>query len=250
MTANKPATLNRDIAPGEVFEHTGPLVLNGHVGAGARVAVKKGGLEINGDVADRADIHVEVENQSVSVGNIVGRSSVSIINGVVIVDGKVVSGAGNQGDGPKNLKIAGVTGAHVTLFCSNAIEICDAGPGLNARAGNAFEAGNLGENARIGAGNALAFDTAAGGSALEAGNGLTGQRLGHGSSARAGNTIKINEIADSCQIHAGNGVQAGSIGAAACVHAGNSVRAETADRSARLTAGNKVRVENYTGPKP
>ncbi len=54
VLAGEKVVLSRDIAAGEVFEHTGPLVLRGNVGEGARMTIHQGGLEVQGGVADGA----------------------------------------------------------------------------------------------------------------------------------------------------------------------------------------------------
>ncbi|MGB1089022.1 MAG: hypothetical protein ACPG06_11700, partial [Alphaproteobacteria bacterium] len=113
----KKLTLTRDIAVEEVFEHEGPVELRGNVGAGARMIIKAGGLEIQGSVGD--NVTLDVEGVSHGRGGY-ARQSTTIVNdgALIVVNGQMVDVEGGRVplEGPVDVIVTGQAGGNLTLI--------------------------------------------------------------------------------------------------------------------------------------
>src|SRR5215213_7192377 len=76
-------TIDRDIAAGEVFKHTGSVQLNGNIGAGAKVEITDGGLKVSGDVGDDATVEANGGSGNGNVSIVRNGNSVTITGGVI-----------------------------------------------------------------------------------------------------------------------------------------------------------------------
>lgn len=261
------ATLKRDIAPGEKFTHTGSLLLEGKIGAGAEVVIKEGGLQVKGAVEDKATLDVEGANSSVTSVSISGAfgGSISIGNisgGRVIINGVEIKGNGGD-ENIAGLIVEGRTGDGVRMKSGSSIELKDdAGAGLTAGAGLSFEAKGVGEKATITAENSAGVTTLGEGSVVKSrlsakigsagkceiysGNSVTVGTLGAGSKVESRLSADIEKIGDDCTVDSSLSAKAGSVGRNSKVTARLSLEAKLVHRTATLKSRFSPKVGRYT----
>lgn len=237
--------INRNIADGENFSHTGSVELQGNIGKGAVVDIKKGGLLVKGSVGDDASITAKGGSSGGSIS--VSGNSVVIsgsISGVTIVNGRVISGGGDQsGGGLSGITVEQTTGSGVVLDTDGAIELKDSagdrlrakadgslslqdvGPGLKANAGGGFHGDNIGPYARISAGGSLHIE-----------------ELGAESVANGGGSAHVEKVGTGCTLNAGGSARIESVGRDSTVNAGGSVRVTTAHTEASIMAGGSKKI--------
>lgn len=163
------------IASGEKLEHKGDLIIEQDIEEGAELKIIDGSLTVKGNIRKGAKItgtsssgnkgHVSFSGGSIRV---TGGGSVSIINGVVYIDGVQVNpNSSNVESKPSNILVHGSVMDDVTIKTENEIEIKK----------------NIGKNCKI---------------KSESG-GLTATNIGEGTSVTTYKDITLANAGDDCQ---------------------------------------------------
>ncbi len=247
--------INRDIAPGEVFKHTGSVDLQGSIGAGARVEITDGGLKVSGNVGDDANVSANGGssggNTNVTIrqtGNSISITTVSgtvrgNMTGVVIRNGQIIAGGGSDGGGYSGIEVAGTTGSRVTYQTDGALELKgDAGDSLRAKADGSIEVSNTGNDFKANAGGSLHAGSTGTRAKLNSGGSLHVEELGPNSSANSGGSSHIEKVATDCMVSAGGSGHYGSIGRDSSVNTGGSLKAQSAHTDATLSSGGSQKI--------
>ena len=234
--------IDRDIAPGERLEHTGPVKITANIGQGAHVTVTDGSINVTGKVHDNARLKT-IGTQNTNVIRSFG-DSVSVTT--VISGGSIIVGTGssvviaNTGNSKKlSVTVDGPVGNDVTIDAVGGITANNVGSGANfsSKQGDVV-ANDIGGGGRLhsGQGDVRVHDT--------------GDRCtldtGQGS-------VHANRVGKHCALRSGQGsVNAEFVDAHSSLRSGQgSVSAGTIHQTVRLHSGmGSARANNVIGSTP
>jgi|GEM_PF-5075805 len=159
------------IGAGVVFEHEGPVEVQGDIGMLARVYIKNGGITVKGNVCDYANITTFVSE-----------------------------GFNNSSS---DIKIKGTVGDDVTLISDASVDIKDAGYALMASSGKTFKAHNVEGYSHVASGDSIIAYSFGKKVELTAENNIVVRdKVGENSTIISHNNIRIKEIGRGSLIHA------------------------------------------------
>ncbi len=194
----------QDIAADGYFEFSGLAIIDGDIGAGAKIKITSGGgILIRGNVGDNVNITVE---QHLAKGSFV------IIR---------------KGDKPysdqkfhNSVIVEGHCGHHVNIEAPGDIHVQDAGDHFMADAGLDFSGKTIGDN-----------------NFIESGIDLTMQNGGTRSILVAGHDVKTGNLGDNSEVSAGLDATLGDIGANSEVETGHDLKAQCIGAHSKLKSG-------------
>tara|TARA_R110002124_G_scaffold287216_2_gene471625 strand:- start:39509 stop:40384 length:876 start_codon:yes stop_codon:yes gene_type:complete len=249
------------IAPGETFEHDGPVLVKKTIGKGAIVKIKNGGITVQGSVDDDVKITVKDTSTSDSI-TISGANSIISGNNMVIINGTIISGnnvqvnnsfsnAAENDQIPRGITLHEQVGDNVTLVSDKDIELKkDAGATLKAESDRGFESLSLGDNSSVQAQRDIIIDGKAGeNTQLTSGRSIEVGLMLSGSSANAGRNFEA-ECVENSTINAGRNAEISKIMGTSYVNAGRNVESDQADETASISAGRKKEIGSVSAPTP
>lgn len=263
-------TFQRDIAPGEKLILEEGIEIKGNVSAGAYVHAKKGPVIVHGTVGDKARLIADgpagisnvFNGNSISVSGGGGRS-IPVINGVVIVDGKVVSGGAPSNTSAQEtpditVKDSVGHGCRIQANGSAFLER-DCGSETVVEVQGSIKGQNFGKKCILSADGRIDIKNAEDETSCEADGSVNADSLGNNCFAKADGSVKIDKIgshteckADGsvnvgttgsfCKVIADGSVKVGYLGSNSTAKADGSAKVDVADETATVIAGGSVKI--------
>jgi septum formation inhibitor MinC len=207
--------INRDIAPDERLEHTGPVKITGNIGQGAHVTVTDGSIKVTGNIHDNAQLKtIGTQNTNVIHTSGGGVTVIGSISNETVIIGGIIGGNNSvimtsRGISKKlSVTVDGHVGNNVTIDAAGGITV-------NNNVGN-------GANFSSSQGDIVANDMGGGG------------RL-HSSQG----DVRVHDTGDRCTLDTGQGsVRANRVGQHCTLRSGQgSVNAEFVEAHSSLQSG-------------
>lgn len=220
MSADDTTTLNRDIAPGEVFRHSGSgLVINGNIGAGARIEADGGGLRVTGNVADGVTIKTRAPFQTDQGNFPFGALIDGTVGDRVTIDSNVA------------ISLKHGAGDHLRIRCGASVGLSDAGDWANITSGGQITGGNIGRYSNIRCAKSCAI-----------------AELGHGSMIECGGTVQLTTAGHDCHVICSGNANMAALGENSTVESDSTAMVGIKHSFARVQGrlGRRIRQEGGT----